>query len=331
MPSISSGHLQFGIGTTASVFIEAQALFHQYAFAIDLNPPIPLNDANPPSPIGNNLSLIVTFTDTSGLLTEPGSLGFGLYDSGGGNFPVPGGLNGSVSSGVSGNATGNAQNWIGYVGQLSYTGINSQIITRPAQTGTGNNNQEAVTTGSSSSYSSPVTVGPASVSPSLTLTAGNTYTEVLSITVATPNSLAITNSLYAGASTNGTLLSQFGGIAINTTYLTSAFDAFAIGWRAQANTNASAIDISQVAIQSTVNLPASGLSPDPIPLNTQLTGNQLQVSWPETGWRLQIQTNDLGAGLGTNWVTVPNSTNLTSTSITINPTNSSVFLRLVYP
>ena len=60
---------------------------------------------------------------------------------------------------------------------------------------------------------------------------------------------------------------------------------------------------------------------------------QLQLSWPQShlGWRLQIQTNDLSNGLGTNWATVPNSTNVMQAGIPINPTNDSVFLRLVYP
>ena len=60
---------------------------------------------------------------------------------------------------------------------------------------------------------------------------------------------------------------------------------------------------------------------------------QLELSWPQDhlGWRLQIQTNDLSKGLGTNWVTVPNSTNVCQTNVTVNPTNGSVFLRMVYP
>jgi polygalacturonase len=318
LPSISTGHFQFGIGTTTSGLIEAQALF--------TNSPVVLVNA------GDSIALVVTFTDTSGLLTEPGSLGFGLYYSGGGNFPVPSGLDGTVSSAMTGNATGNAQTWAGYVGQLSYTGMNSQIITRPAQTGAGNNNQEAVTSGSSSSYGGAVTVGAGSAAPSLTLTAGNPYTEVLTVTLAAGNSLAITNSLYAGASTNGALLSRFGGVASGANLLTTNFDALAVGWRAQANTNASAIDINQI------NVVASGqvsVGPSTIPTNivAQVSGNQLQLSWPQDhlGWRLQIQTNSLSTGLGTNWVDVPGSTNVTSANFIIDPANGSVFLRLVYP
>jgi polygalacturonase len=68
-------------------------------------------------------------------------------------------------------------------------------------------------------------------------------------------------------------------------------------------------------------------------LSFQPSGNQLQLSWPadHLGWRLQIQTNSLDQGLGSSWVTVPNSTNTTSANILINPANGSVFLRLIYP
>jgi polygalacturonase len=68
-------------------------------------------------------------------------------------------------------------------------------------------------------------------------------------------------------------------------------------------------------------------------LNFQASGNQLQLSWPvdHIGWRLQIQTNSLDKGLDFSWVTVPNSTNTTSANILIDPSNGSVFLRLIYP
>ena len=68
-------------------------------------------------------------------------------------------------------------------------------------------------------------------------------------------------------------------------------------------------------------------------LVVQVGDGQLQLSWPQDhlGWHLQIQTNSLNAGLGTNWVNVPNSTTTNQIFIPINPNNGSVFLRLVYP
>jgi len=88
--------------------------------------------------------------------------------------------------------------------------------------------------------------------------------------------------------------------------------------------------------ESTNSLPASATplpSKQPTIVTAQVVGTQLQLSWPQDhlGWRLLIQTNSLATGLSTNWTTVPNSTNIMATNIVINPTNRSVFLRLVYP
>lgn len=77
-----------------------------------------------------------------------------------------------------------------------------------------------------------------------------------------------------------------------------------------------------------------------VPVNTTPTnitatvnGSQLTLSWPadHTGWRLQAQTNPVGAGLGSNWTDVTGSTSVNSMPFTIIPTNGNVFFRMVYP
>ncbi len=91
------------------------------------------------------------------------------------------------------------------------------------------------------------------------------------------------------------------------------------------------------ATAESANSPAVSATPLPsgVATNLNLTpvGNALQLAWPpdHLGWRLQIQTNPLNAGLGTNWTSVPGSTNVNQTSVPMNPTNGAVFLRLVYP
>jgi autotransporter-associated beta strand protein len=64
-----------------------------------------------------------------------------------------------------------------------------------------------------------------------------------------------------------------------------------------------------------------------------VSGNSLNLSWPSDrlGWMVQVQTNTLGAGLGTNWVTLTNSAAGTNYSLPISPANPSVFIRMVYP
>jgi polygalacturonase len=71
-------------------------------------------------------------------------------------------------------------------------------------------------------------------------------------------------------------------------------------------------------------------SNQPTNIITRANGNSLQLSWPQDhlGWRLQVQTNSL---VDSNWVDVPNSTNVNNATLNIDPANSSVYFRLVYP
>ena len=69
------------------------------------------------------------------------------------------------------------------------------------------------------------------------------------------------------------LLSQFGGIASEANYLTNAFDALAVGWRATASTSATTIDINRIAVN---------VARAPVNIVTQVIGTGLQLSWPAT-------------------------------------------------
>jgi hypothetical protein len=65
-------------------------------------------------------------------------------------------------------------------------------------------------------------------------------------------------------------------------------------------------------------------------VQSTVTNGTMQLSWPpdHTGWTLQEQ---IGNGLGTNWVNVSGSTTTSSESIPIYTTNRCAFFRLVYP
>jgi hypothetical protein len=67
-----------------------------------------------------------------------------------------------------------------------------------------------------------------------------------------------------------------------------------------------------------------------VSITSALTNGTMQVSWPpdHTGWTLQEQ---IGNGLGTNWVNVSGSTTVSSESIPTHTTNRSAFFRLAYP
>ncbi len=81
---------------------------------------------------------------------------------------------------------------------------------------------------------------------------------------------------------------------------------------------------------------AAGAQPEslvPPQLSVQLSGNQLQFTWPSDhlGWELQVQTNSPGSGLGTNWTTITGSAASNQMLIPMDVNNGSIFFRLVYP
>jgi len=93
-------------------------------------------------------------------------------------------------------------------------------------------------------------------------------------------------------------------------------------------------DTSTLASDGTLRI-APGPDTNPTNITTTVVsgGTALQVSWPasHTGWALQAQTNAPGAGIGTNWTTVPGSRATNQLLLPIDPANGSVFYRLVYP
>jgi hypothetical protein len=78
---------------------------------------------------------------------------------------------------------------------------------------------------------------------------------------------------------------------------------------------------------------ASTVSLTPPRLLSAVNCGQLELSWPldHLGWRLEVQTNLLTSGLGTNWVTVANSPATNQVFASINAAGASAFYRLVYP
>jgi autotransporter-associated beta strand protein len=94
-------------------------------------------------------------------------------------------------------------------------------------------------------------------------------------------------------------------------------------------TNKLAVDGS-IAVLSVANTIAT--NPTNI-LFSVVGGTNLVLSWPadHIGWLLQVQTNTLVKGLGTNWIDVTGTSSVDSTNFIINPANESVFYRLIHP
>ena len=89
---------------------------------------------------------------------------------------------------------------------------------------------------------------------------------------------------------------------------------------------------NSLAIDGSIQVVNAVNTTPPVMTNT-LSGSTLTLAWPadHLGWRLQVQTNSIATGITANWLTWPNSTNLTSVSVQVDPAQPTVFFRLVYP
>ena len=94
-------------------------------------------------------------------------------------------------------------------------------------------------------------------------------------------------------------------------------------------------DLSQLTINGVIQVVNVGYVPPPplTNLTVSVSGNVASLSWPidQTGWILQVQTNDTSGGLSTNWVDVPDATLTNKMALLLNSGSSCVFYRLVRP
>ncbi|MFO1513123.1 MAG: autotransporter-associated beta strand repeat-containing protein [Verrucomicrobiota bacterium] len=71
----------------------------------------------------------------------------------------------------------------------------------------------------------------------------------------------------------------------------------------------------------------------PPTMTNSVSGNTITLNWPASylGWVLQLQTNSISTGLSNNWVDVPGSGASTTATVTVDPQNPTVFIRLRSP
>jgi hypothetical protein len=171
-----------------------------------------------------------------------------------------------------------------------------------------------------------LSVGSLTVSGNIALNAGST--NVFAVNGTTPANDAVA----AGANVT------YGGVL-----KIAPTGSFTIGQQFQLFSGAGATNTSKFAsVQSTGSgatfsftngvLTVLSVGPSgPAQLTNSVSGSTLSLSWPAgQGWRLQMQTNSLTTGLGTNWVYISDGS-ISSTNITVDPTKPTVFYRLTYP
>ena len=304
-PAIAPGDLLFGIPSTSSGVMEIQALFATNPMALVMP--------------GDNIQLTIVFTNTSGIFpASPGSsqLGIGLFNSG--NIvpftPLPGGTNVTTRLTI----TDYAEKWQGYFGQI--VSGTSKILTRPSQaSATDGWNQELVLSGSSSSTARNQATIASSASTPVSLNTGEAYTEVLSITMNDVNSLAITNTLYSGIGTGGTVVVSYGGIAANSTFLTGGFNGFGFGYQSKVAGSASTIDVSSIEVSGSITPVSSPPAINQQPVDVTVpNGASCFFSVDATGYNVTYQWHRYG----TNLVDGGNISGANSSQLIISPAGS---------
>lgn len=196
------------------------------------------------------------------------------------------------------------------------------------------------TLGGNGLFKGPVTVQPAGrLSPGASI--GNlTISNALSLsgtTVMELNATTHTNDLVRGLTTvtygGALVLSNLAG-AITASDAFKLFNANTYRGAFATLTPASpgpdlAWNTNTLATDGTLRI----ISTAPVTMSSSLSADRLNLSWPpdHTGWRLQVQTNSLAVGLGSNWLNVPGSIATNQMSFTIDPNAGCVFYRLVYP
>ena len=123
-----------------------------------------------------------------------------------------------------------------------------------------------------------------------------------------------------------------GPYATITNVLTTAFTDTALVNGTTYYYVVSAVNLTGEGANSTP-VGATPTSTAPVSLLMSVSGGSLGLSWPNdhTGWRLQVQTNTLDAGLGTNWADVSGSSLTNNVALPVDATRGGVFYRLVYP
>jgi len=172
-------------------------------------------------------------------------------------------------------------------------------------------------------------IGRLTVSNSVTLQAGSTNRIELDKAAGTNDQLRVTGSLayggtlvvtnrdgqlWAGDSFQIFNAPSYSG-AFATTNLPPLPNGFHWQWSPLTGT---------LSITATVAL-------NPTNVTAQLSGNTLELSWPEehTGWR--VETNAVSIEAVDSWFTLPGSTTTNQVFLPVSESNSQVFFRLVFP
>ena len=271
-----------------------------------------------------NNSANYTFGGTLGNSIAPADA-LALVKNGAGTFTLSGTnstyANGTIINGgtllvnnTNGSGTGSGAVVINSGGTLGGTGIIAGAVT--------NNAGGTLSPGAS--------IGTLTLSSNVVLSAGSTNTFEVDGTAATNDIIVLGDVVTyggvlkivpAGSFTNGQTFTLFSGAGATT-----------LGNFGSIVVNPPVSGTSFTFTNGVLTAVVAPVGPSgPTTLTNSYSGGALNLSWPAgQGWRLQGQTNSGSTGLGTNWVYVTDGS-VSSTNITVDSTQPTVFYRLVYP
>jgi autotransporter-associated beta strand protein len=218
-----------------------------------------------------------------------------------------------VVNNSSGSGTGSGAVTVASGGTLAGTGIISG----------------AVTVNSGGSFAPGNPLGTLTINSNLTLAAGSTTLMQVGHSPLTNNAAEITGTLSLG----GTLtVTNIGGPLQGG----DTFTLFNGGTYANAFSVTNLPSLAPGLVWNTANLNngvLSVVSTGPVNITASSSGGAMNLSWPadHLGWQLQMQSNAVGMGLGTNWTDVTGATGTNAVQLMIDPSGGNVFFRLVYP
>ena len=190
----------------------------------------------------------------------------------------------------------------------------------------------SVNVGPAGTLAPGVTVGTLQIKGNLTLS-GNLAIEVKK-SFAQSNDLTVVTGALTNAGMGSVIVTNLSANALVVGDKFTLFSKPMLNGGALTIAGAGVIWTNNLAVDGSISvLSTTIVSTSPVALSNLFSAGNLNLSWPadHTGWRLEVQTNSLMAGIGTNWVTWLNSAATNTVFIPVNPMNPTVFFRLVYP
>jgi len=265
---------------------------------------------------GLTLSVVNPITGTGGITNQGGGL---LIFSGANTYTGPTTIttgtlalkgNGSISSSANITVAGGAT--------LDVSGLSSAFTLGLSQT-LSNSAANAVINGTDNTGSGTVSLTYDGVNPSFIITNGG-------MTLSGSTVFKVKNTgtqLAAGSSYKVIAKATTGNVGLVTGTVPSSVP---VGGNGAAGTASLSIMGGELYLNVASSLPGTGTN-----ITFSLTGNQLDLGWPSnyTGWLLQ--SNAVSLAITNDWFAVPGAASTNSVQLTVDPTKTNVFYRMVQP